>query len=151
MENYILTSGIGHGNFKLTSFDDALISSGVFNYNLVKVSSILPAHATLKDRIELKEGSVLFTAYSSISSNIKGEQLATAIAVGIPEDSEKPGIIMEHSLNSTKEQVIKDITAMVKEAMGKRGYIIKEIKVVAVEALSEGKEFVTAYAGLSMW
>lgn len=54
MVNYILTSGIGHGDFKLTSFDDALISSGVFNYNLVKVSSILPAHATLKDRIELK-------------------------------------------------------------------------------------------------
>lgn len=77
--------------------------------------------------------------------------MAAAIAVGIPEDSEKPGIIMEHSLNSTKEQVVKDITAMVKEAMGKRGYIIKEIKVVAVETLSEGMEFVTVYAGLSMW
>ena len=151
MKNYIMTSGIGHGNFQLTSFDDALIKSGVYNYNLVKVSSILPANAVLKDNIELQEGSVLFTAYASISSDIKDELLAAAVAVGVPEDPEKPGVIMEHSVHGTKKQAEEEIIKMVKEAMSKRSYAIKEIKVVAVETKSDGRGFVTAYAGLSMW
>jgi len=38
---FYLNAGLGHGDYSLTSFDDALLNAGVGNYNLLKVSSIL--------------------------------------------------------------------------------------------------------------
>ena len=137
MNKYILSSGIGLGKTDLTSFDDALLHSGVANYNLVKVSSILPADSMEVKHIDLKEGSILYTAYSCRTSKLRGERIAAAIAVGIPNNPSNVGVIMELSMHASKDQVLYEISEMVKEAMRKRDYEIKEIKTSAVEAVCD--------------
>ena len=39
---YRLSSGTGTSPHELVAFDNALLSAGISNYNLLKVSSILP-------------------------------------------------------------------------------------------------------------
>ena len=45
-DRYTLVSGIGTGSTVLNAFDAALLSAGVGNFNLLRVSSILPPHST---------------------------------------------------------------------------------------------------------
>lgn len=151
MKNYFITSGTGCGKTELNSFDSALFNSGVANYNLVRISSILPADAKECDAITLEEGELLHTAYASISTNCLNKTVSAAIAVGIPVDNTKIGVIMEFSDNCTKEVAENKVSEMVVEAMKMRNYEIKEIKVLAVEAISEANSFVTAFAGLAIW
>ena len=44
----IITSGIGEGPTSVAAFDAALINAGVSNYNLLCLSSIIPAGSILK-------------------------------------------------------------------------------------------------------
>jgi arginine decarboxylase len=141
----------GKGQFELTSFDDALNNSNIANYNIVKVSSILPKNSIKRDRIEIDEGNILHTAFAAISSNKKGDIISAAIAVGIPNDNLKIGVIMEYSDNCNKAEAEQKVKEMVKEAMNNRNYEIKEILLTSKEILCEGNGYVTAFAALAMW
>ena len=85
MKKYYIASGSGQSKYQLVAFDNALIQAGLSNYNLVRVSSILPAMATRRQYVDLELGIPLHTAYATVSSNTPGEKIATAIAVGIPK------------------------------------------------------------------
>lgn len=43
----ILTSGVGRGTTKLNALDNALLNAGIGNFNLFKVSSIIPPNAKI--------------------------------------------------------------------------------------------------------
>ena len=62
---YTIVSGKGFGKYALTSFDNALLDAGVGDYNLIKVSSILPARCQYKSSINLEKGR--FRKYRFIS------------------------------------------------------------------------------------
>ncbi|MCM1269845.1 MAG: arginine decarboxylase, pyruvoyl-dependent [Faecalibacterium sp.] len=151
MKKYFICSSIGSGNFELTSFDNALLNSGISNYNLVKVSSILPVHMALKTSIDIPEGNVLYTAYASKTTNKKNEVVSAAIAVGIPNNPKNVGVIMEYSGICHKSEAEQYVKMMVVEAMNNRDYQIKEIVCQASEVVCNGKNYVTAFAALSMW
>ena len=151
MKKYLITASAGWGNYKLTSFDDALRNSDIGNYNLVKVSSILPVATQRVNKVDIEEGSVLYTAFSSLSSNISGERISAAVAVGISEDSEEIGVIMELSDKLDKLQIEDTIKSMVIESMEARGYKIKEIIIKSQTVVSDGKGYATAFAALAMW
>ena len=151
MDRFILTVGLGTGSSSLNSFDAALYSSGVANYNLVRVSSILPAKAIEKNEISIQEGSVLHTAYAAETTNINGDIISAAIAVGVPTDDSHVGVIMEFSGHCSKEEAEGQVVAMVDEAMKLRGYQVKEIKHQAVEAKGISEKFTTVFAAIAMW
>jgi len=76
-EHYLATEcciskGKGASENGLPSFDRALLDAGVGNYNLVRLSSILPAGCKWIDAKDIashiKEGSLLPTAYSTMKS-----------------------------------------------------------------------------------
>lgn len=148
--NYFLTSSVGRGTTILTSFDNALFNSGIANYNLVKISSILPARSVLARNIGLQEGAILFTAYAALTSK-EEKKIAAAVAVGIPEDETKIGVIMEYSGYCDKDLAEKKVRFMVEESMGFRGYKIKEIMSKSVEAISDGIQYITVLAALPIW
>lgn len=148
---YYITCGNGHGAIPLTSFESALLRSGIANYNLVKISSILPAGSTECDCVSLKEGSILHTAYASLTSNQEGATISAAVGVAIPQDDSKVGVIMEYSAYCDKQEALDRIHLMLKEAMKNRGYLIKEIKSVASELIVPKDGYVTAFAALSIW
>ena len=151
MNNYIILSSIGKGKTKLTSFDNALFNSGIANYNLVRVSSILPANCVHQNSIGLLEGSILYTAYSSITIIEPSFIASSAIAVGIPVNKNHIGVIMEHSSLMPKCKIIPIINDMVRESMDTRKYEIEEIKTSSIEVASDGNEYVTAFSCIAMW
>lgn len=145
-KNYIITSGKGSDRFELVSFDKALYDSKLANYNLVRVSSILPPNCLEQHGVTAKPGSVLFTAYASISDNKEGI-ISAAVGVGIPENPTEVGVIMEYSCCNTKEVSIDIVSQMVQSAMRLRGSKIKDIKIASAEvSVSEGI-YSTAYGG----
>ena len=52
---YTLVSGIGKSQFPLVAFDNALRDAGIGDYNLVRVSSILPPNCKFCDKIAIKK------------------------------------------------------------------------------------------------
>lgn len=62
---YTLVSSVGSGSTELNAFDNALCNAGVGNYNLVKVSSILPPMSKEKKIVGGVDGGILPIAYGS--------------------------------------------------------------------------------------
>lgn len=156
-KQYCVSCGKGESENGLPSFDKALLEAGVGNYNLVRLSSILPADAVQVDVKDItkyiKEGSLLPTAYSTISSDKKGDIIISTIGVGIPEDSNNVGVIMEYSTkNTTEEKALKTLYSMIEEAFEVRGWKYKEIISTSISAIveKEGKKY-TTFACISEW
>ncbi len=149
--NYLLASGVGSSFWELVAFDNALISAGISNYNLLKVSSILPAGCVERDGLTLLEGSAVLTSYGTISSNICGEQIASAVAVGIPADEDSVGVIMEYAGRCDAETAETVAREMVREAMRNHGIRCREIKSNSAEAIAEDGAYTTVISALVFW
>lgn len=148
--NYILVSGVGNDKFQLVSFDKALFASKIANYNLVKVSSILPPNCKEAHEVTVRQGTILFTAYASISSCEQGI-ISAAVGVGIPQATDKIGVIMEFSCRDCESVAIRQVREMVENSMELRKTKIQEIKIVSAEAIVSDGLYSTALAALAMW
>ena len=150
---YLLRSGSGEAPFALVAFDQALISAGLANYNLLKVSSILPAECMEAESLELPEGegSALLVAYGSISSDTPGDLIASAIAVGIPEEIGRVGVIMEVSGHFDAKTADEEAREMVRLAMENHGIALADIKSSSIEKRVEVGEHACVISALAMW
>src|SRR5437762_2048306 len=90
-----LTKGVGKHREKLSSFEMALRSAGIAQYNLVRVSSIFPPHCKLISLQEgqklLKSGQVLHVVMSENATNEPHRLVAASVAVAIPKDRNQYG------------------------------------------------------------
>lgn len=152
-KKYTIRTGTGVSEKYLPSFDKALIGAGVGNYNLVRLSSILPAKSVKVDEIDLTEGSLLPTAYSSISSNVKGERIVSAIGVGLPKNRENVGVIMEYSaVGVTEPEAMQVLEHMIGEAFDIRGWELDRIEGSSISAVvHENGETTTTFACIAEW
>lgn len=148
---FMISSGVGVAEEKLLSFDNALITASISNFNLLKVSSILPVNCKRADRIDIPEGSALLTAYGTLSSDTPGEVIASAVGVGIPKQSGDIGMIMECAGACTKEYVEALVYKMVKKAMDNHNIPCKEILCSSIEKVVPEKEFVTVISAVTLW
>ncbi|GAB4293995.1 MAG: arginine decarboxylase, pyruvoyl-dependent [Myxococcota bacterium] len=146
---YFFTSGKAEGETHLTTFDACLLSSNVGNTNLVKLSSIIPPGCVEKEPVSLPYGAALPIAYAYISSDMPGEVISAAVAVALPSDPSKPGLIMEYSARGHKEDIERIVKRMAEEGMKNRAYEIKEIKTQSVEHRVERNG--GAFAGVVLW
>lgn len=146
-KKYFLTAAAAEGKSKLTAFDNALLKARIGNVNLIRVSSILPPEAELDETLKIPPGSLVPTAYGSIISDVPGEVISAAVAVGLSEDSF--GVIMEFSGKCTREEAVKIIEEMVREAFETRHKPLMEIKVAAVEHRVE--KLGCALAAVPLW
>lgn len=115
--HFYITSGIGVDSDALVSFDKALIDANISNYNLLKISSILPPNCIQSKSISKEFGSPLLTAYGTLSSSKVGTVISSAIAVGIPRKHTDVGVIMEESSFESSILLEKRVCNMVKKAM----------------------------------
>ena len=104
-----LTQGVGKHREKLSSFEMALRSAGIAQYNLVRVSSIFPPHAKLiskKDGLKLlKPGQILYVVMSENATNEPHRLVAASVGVAIPKDRSQYGYLAEHhSFGQTDKQ-----------------------------------------------
>jgi arginine decarboxylase len=95
-----LTQGVGKHREKLSSFEMALRSAGIAQYNLVRVSSIFPPHAKLiskKDGLKLlKPGQILYVVMSENATNEPHRLVASSVGVAVPKDRAQYGYLSEH-------------------------------------------------------
>jgi len=131
--HYFLCAGSSEGTTPLNAFDGSLLAAGVGNLNLIKLSSILPPGLVQSEAKRFDLGSYLPIAYGSITSNTPQEVISAAVAVAVPEDADKNGVIMEYSALGHKEDAERIVRAMAEEAMTMRGYAVKEILSIACQ------------------
>lgn len=132
---YCLVKGSAEGRTKLNAFDKALLEAGIGDTNLVRMSSILPPAAkeiTVAD-LKLPKGGLIPLAYGSIESTTPGQMISTAIGLGIPEDEEEPGVIMEFEDHSPLDTVEAIVRQMVVDSFEYRNRNLKEIKTIGIE------------------
>ena len=148
-QHFTIINSLGKGTSKINAFDNALQNAGVGNYNLLKVSSILPPNCEKTDNIDVPFGSVLPIAYSAISSTEKGREITAAIGVGIPIDNRSVGVIMEYSDYTPRFKAEFAVRQMVEEAMDNRKIKIKEIILCSQSVVVEGLDCV--FAAIALW
>ncbi|MFH0958847.1 MAG: arginine decarboxylase, pyruvoyl-dependent [Pseudomonadota bacterium] len=133
---YFLTAGRGEASTELNAFDAALLDAGVGDTNLIKMSSILPPAATEVEIFSLKKGSFVPLAYGDRTSNIPGEQISAAVAVGIPKDPLESGLIMEFSHIGDPDSCEKIARNMVLEGME----MIRKRSILEIKSISTSIE-----------
>ena len=151
MKKYKLATGIGHGAYPITSFDHALCSAGVGNYNLVRLSSILPLRSARSDRIGLPLGSLLPIAYA-VQTGVKGV-ISAAIAIGFPKKTDQNHccVIMEFEGECSEGEALKVVSDMVREGFKKRGWELEYIEAKSVQAECLVGEYTTVFACVAEW
>lgn len=151
LNHYTLYSGVGHASGQLNAFDRALNAAGVSDYNLVKISSILPPNCQREGKILLPKGLLLPTAMATIFSDIVGTRLSAAVAVAIPQNSNDIGVIMEHSTHSAKKETEEQARTYACQAMNDRHIKIKDIVSISTECYVELAEYYCTFASVSLW
>lgn len=132
---FALVKGAAEGRTRLNAFDNSLLEAGVGDTNLMRMSSILPPGAAQRPIADLylPRGGLIPLAYATIDSTTPGRYISSAIAVGIPEDEEEPGVIMEFEDHSKLENVESIVRQMVVDAFEYRNRELKEIKSIGIE------------------
>lgn len=146
-KKFFITAASAEGKSKLTAFDNALLKARIGNVNLLRVSSILPPGTELDQDLQIPPGSLVPTAYGSVVSDVPGEVIAAAVAIGFSEDTF--GIIMEYSGKCSKNDAEATIEKMVREAFETRQMPLKDIKIAAVEHHVEN--IGCAFAAVPLW
>lgn len=132
---FCLVKGAAEGRTRLNAFDKALLKAGVGDTNLMRMSSILPPGALQMNiaDIELPKGGLIPLAYATIDGTTPGRLISSAIAVGIPESDDEPGVIMEFEDHANLDNVEAIVRQMVIDAFEYRNRGLKEIKSIGIE------------------
>jgi arginine decarboxylase len=132
---FCLVKGSAEGRTRLNAFDKALLEAGVGDTNLMRMSSILPpgARQVEIDTLNLPKGGLIPLAYAAIDGTTPGRLISSAIAVGIPEDRNEPGVIMEFEDHANLKTVEDIVRQMVIDAFEYRNRKLKTIKSIGIE------------------
>lgn len=94
------TKGTGVHKDRLASFEAALRDAGIEKFNLVYVSSILPANCRIIPKEEglksLEPGQIIFTVLARNETNEPNRLISSAIGVAVPSDTNNYGYLSEH-------------------------------------------------------
>ena len=113
MSGYVPTSlfstkGVGKHREKLQSFEMALRHARIAQFNLVRVSSILPPHCRIIPRnrgvMHLRPGQIVHCVLYDHSTNEPHRLIAASVGIGIPKDPDQYGYLSEHKSNGQAEK-----------------------------------------------
>jgi len=97
----------------------------------------------------MPQGALVPVAYASLYSDVPGEVISAAVAIGIPGDSNRAGLIMEYSARADENAVVEQVKKMVEKGMELRKREIKEIK--AISATYKVVTIGAVFAGVVLW
>lgn len=151
-KQYKISNGTGVGVTRITSFDKALIEAGVGNYNLVRLSSILPLGSEEAEKVNLPLGSLLPIAYA-VYETTKPVRISAAVAIGFPvdNDDEHCAVIMEYEGECSQEEAERTVLNMVREGFYARGWELASTKVSSASAVGSDGAYTTVFACVAEW
>ncbi len=115
-----LTTGKGVGKTPISAFDTALKDAGVYNYNLIYLSSVIPPKSKIKFE-KLPEnpkewGNRLYVVKAEMRSRQSGKYIGAALGWTQYEDGR--GIFVEHEeTGETREAVEANLRAEVEKSL----------------------------------
>jgi len=103
-----ITSGIGDGETTLSAFDEALWNAGIANFNLIKLSSVIPSGSKVIEDEALKtknkgDGKRLYVVLSDKRESERGREAWAGI--GWVQNKEGFGLFVEHHGSQQAEVV----------------------------------------------
>lgn len=117
-------SGTGSGSHQLTAFDAALGNAGISDFNLIKVTSIIPPGIKVcslaPGACVRGNGLMVPTIYEYASTAVEGQTVAAAIGIGLARDLGQPGLGFTHSGPMDAKAATEIVTDMVREGMAAR-------------------------------
>lgn len=100
-----ISRGEGDGPTPLAAFDAGLLSAGLANFNLVRLSSVIPGNARVEvvgpqEQIPGDHGDLLYCVYAAATATVPGTQAWAGIAWGLRGDGSGAGLFVEHSAST---------------------------------------------------
>jgi arginine decarboxylase len=112
----IITSGTGEGLTELSAFDNALHQAGIANYNLIRLSSVIPPGSEIVikkiDWNNKEYGHRLYLVYSEFSATKPGGEAWAGLG-WITDEKTGKGLLVEHH-GSSEAKVKKQINDSLK-------------------------------------
>jgi arginine decarboxylase len=136
--NIHVTSGLGTGPTKLSAFDSALNHAGVANYNLLRLSSVIPPKTKIivhDDDDPVKNlpgewGDKLYVVTAEQRADTPNQEAWAGVG-WVQEKKSGKGLFVEHEGNS-EEAVRRDITQSLEGLMATRNVDFGEISMKVV-------------------
>lgn len=118
--NIYISTGKGYGKTPLSAFDFALKDAGVYNYNIIGLSSIIPVDSTIKIEkfhgSEEEYGHRLYVVKAEKRSRESGKFVGAAI--GWYQLPDGRGVFVEHEeIGETQSAVESDLREDVKNSL----------------------------------
>ncbi len=122
MKQVKITWGTGEGPTKLAAFDAALHDAGIANFNLIKLSSIVPRGWKIQQqKLHLDRNAAGKKLYVVLSSRVEERKGKTAVAgIGWANDEHKDGVLI-HLEGESATEVRKEITKTFEAMRAYRG------------------------------
>lgn len=131
-ERLWITSGVAEGDTELNAFDNALLRADIGNFNLIKVSSIVPKGVILAEEgPQVPEGALVPAVLSTAVSSVPGELISSCVGLGLSKDSY--GIIMEYAGRASATDAEEMTKKMLEEAFARRGMTLHRVLLKACQ------------------
>lgn len=130
-----VSSGTGKAHTKLAAFDAALHEAGVANYNLIRLSSIIPPGSKIEVKKTIKEqpgkwGDRLYVVMAEM--RVDTPNMEAWAGIGWVQDKKTgKGLFVEHE-GANEQTVRRDIKASLEALMGIRGVDFGEIRMEVI-------------------
>lgn len=120
-----VSSGVGHGRTRLAAFDAALGSAGVADFNLVRLSSVIPAESTVvhvdgSEQLQGGHGDLLYCVYADAYASSTAEWASAGLAWSARPGDGDPGLFVEHT-GTSEEAVGRDLGLSIADLSRSRG------------------------------
>jgi len=133
-KRFFVTSGVATSSVSpLNAFDAALAKAKIAQCNLVNVSSILPADATMADNETIPAGTITFAVMARMDGD-PGETIGAGVAWvwGSTSSGQRYGMVAEAHGYKDKEAIDKELKWKLQE-MAK----IRELNIESIQTRSE--------------
>jgi arginine decarboxylase len=136
-----VTWGTGEGATKIAAFDHALWDAGIANYNLIKLSSMIPEGAdVVLEKVDMnnrEHGHKLYVVLSECYETVKGEKAIAGLGWVSANHAKGKGIFVEH-YGRTEKEVTEYIENTIKSMVSYRPEEHGKIKIKLTETECKG-------------
>lgn len=120
-----VSTGTGTGRTTLAAFDAALVAAGVGDFNLVRLSSVVPPGSEVlevdgTEQLAGDHGDALYCVYAEAHASLPGHEAWAGVAWSRRDDGSGAGLFVEHQ-GPSHEQVSTDLTHSLEDLSATRG------------------------------
>jgi len=139
MDTIRVVTGTGQGPTATAAYDAALLAAGVGNYNLVTVSSVLPAGATVTTPETAPSLGATGDRLTAVQARAVGDRAGAALAWGRTPDGE--GLFYEGTATAAatsedlRERALREAERGLTAGFDHRGWTVADRDAVAVAAV----------------